>query len=133
MSQENVERVRRAYEAFSRGDVDASVADAASDMEYVAGAGIPGVPVVGRGPEGYKEAVRWLIDVFDDYHLHAGEILDAGDKVFGEFTLSGRGKQSGAQTSVTMWQVWTLRDGKFVHGQGFSDRDEALEAAGLSE
>jgi hypothetical protein len=29
--------------------------------------------------------------------------------------------------------VWTLRDGKFVHGQGFTAREEALEAAGLQE
>jgi ketosteroid isomerase-like protein len=132
MSEENVERLRRAYEAFSRGDLDGSVTDAAPDMEYVS-SGIPGVPKVSRGPEGYKEAVSWLTDWFDDSRLEAKEFLDAGDKVLGEFTLSGRGKQSGVETSVTLWQVWTLRDGKFVHGQGFASRAEALEAAGLSE
>ena len=32
---------------------------------------------------------------------------------------------------MTLWQVWTLRDSKFVHGQGFMTREEPLEAAGL--
>ena len=29
--------------------------------------------------------------------------------------------------------LWTLRDGKLVHGVDFGDRAEALEAAGLGE
>jgi ketosteroid isomerase-like protein len=53
--------------------------------------------------------------------------------VFVAATMPGRGKQSGVETNLTFWQVWTFRDGKAVHGQGFFDRDEALEAAGLSE
>jgi ketosteroid isomerase-like protein len=32
-----------------------------------------------------------------------------------------------------VFQLWTFRDGKVVRGQAFSDREEALEAAGLSE
>jgi hypothetical protein len=41
--------------------------------------------------------------------------------------------KSGAPATWSIWQVWTLQDGKFVRGQGFTDREEALEAAGLSE
>jgi ketosteroid isomerase-like protein len=32
-----------------------------------------------------------------------------------------------------LWHVWTLGGGKIARGQGFTDRDEALEAAGLRE
>jgi hypothetical protein len=77
--------------------------------------------------------IRWITEMFDDPDIEAREFRDAGDKVFAEFSLSGRGKQSGAPTSLTLWQVWTLRDGKFVHGQGFRTRAEALDAAGLSD
>ena len=48
-------------------------------------------------------------------------------------TLSGRGKRSGVETSWNIWQVWTFREGKFFRGHGFTSRDEALKAAGLSE
>jgi ketosteroid isomerase-like protein len=41
MSQENVEMVRRAYEAYSRGDIDGAVADFAPDCRYTAAGIIP--------------------------------------------------------------------------------------------
>jgi hypothetical protein len=47
--------------------------------------------------------------------------------------VRGRGKQSGVETTWEFWQVWTYRDGKAVHGRGFTDRGQALEAAGLLE
>ena len=43
MTQENVEIVRRAYEAFNRGDIDGALADLASDFEYTPSGAIPGV------------------------------------------------------------------------------------------
>ena len=48
-------------------------------------------------------------------------------------TARGRGKQSGVESGWHLWHLWTLREGKIVRGEGFTDRDEALEAAGLSE
>ncbi len=48
-------------------------------------------------------------------------------------TVRGRGKQSGVETTWDLWHLWTLQDGKVVHGQGFVSREEALEAAGLRE
>ena len=133
MSQENVETLRRAYEAFSRGDLDAAVVDADPDVECISSCAIPGQGDVARGSEAYKRFISWLVDVFDDARLEPTEFIDAGDRVLGGFTLTGHGKQSGVETSWTMWQVWTLKDGMFVHGQGFTVREEALAAAGLSE
>ena len=133
MSQENVEIVRRAFEAFNRGDADATVAAFAPDCEYIPSGALPGGTDVSRGPEGYKRFASWLRDAFDDAHLEIHELIDAGDRVWVSMTLRGRGKQSGAETSWHFWQVWTLRDGKVVHGQGFTAREEALEAAGLRE
>ena len=122
------------FEAFNRGDVDAVVADFAPDCEYIPSGAIPGVTGVSRGPEGYKRFVRLAFrDEFDDAHLEIHELIDAGDHVFVSLTIRGRGKQSGAETSWHLWNVWTLRDGKFVHGQAFTAREEALEAAGLRE
>ena len=55
MSQENVELMRRGYEAFNRGDIEGAVdALAASDSEYIPAGLLPGVEEVYRGPEGFK-------------------------------------------------------------------------------
>ena len=132
MSQENVEIVRRAFEAYNRGDLDAAVADFAPDFEYIASGAVPGTRGVYRGPEGYKRFVGWVRDEFDDARVEVDAITDAGDQVLVSVTTRGRGRQSGVEASWSVWQVWTLRDGKIVHGLGFTSRDEALEAAGLS-
>jgi ketosteroid isomerase-like protein len=133
MSQENVEIFRRAFEAYERGDLDAAVADLAPDCEYVAAGTVPGRIGTYRGPEGYKEFMAWLVEEFSDTHAHLDALLDAGDSIVLGATLSGRGRRTGIPATFTFWQVWRFADGKVVHGQGFADKSEALQAAGLSE
>ena len=60
-------------------------------------------------------------------------MIEARDQVLACVTFRGYGKQSGVETNWSLLQLWTVRDGKFLRGQGFTDRDEALEAAGLRE
>ncbi|MGH2967260.1 MAG: nuclear transport factor 2 family protein [Solirubrobacterales bacterium] len=57
MSQENVEMLRRGFEAYSRGDIDGAVSDFAPDCRYTAAGIIPDRTGVFHGPEGYKEFV----------------------------------------------------------------------------
>jgi ketosteroid isomerase-like protein len=133
MSQENVEIVRRAYEAYNQGDIDGAVSDFAPDCRYTAAGTIPDRTGVFHGREGYKEFIGWLRSEFDDAQAGIDELIDAGDTVVVGSTLRGRGKQSGAEAKFTFWQTWTIQNGKFAYGQGFASRDEALEAAGLRE
>jgi ketosteroid isomerase-like protein len=70
---------------------------------------------------------------FDDLRLEVHEAIDAGDQVFISFTVHGRGQHSGVRTSWDNWTVWTVRDGRVTRLLGFTDRAEALEAAGLEE
>jgi ketosteroid isomerase-like protein len=53
--------------------------------------------------------------------------------VLAVITFRGRGRQSGVEVNMEFFQLWTFDDGKVIRGQGFLDRDEALEAAGLRE
>jgi ketosteroid isomerase-like protein len=133
MSQENVEVTRRAYEAFNRGDRNAMVADIAPSFEYVAVGILPDAERIHHGPQGWLDFTRWLSDQFDDARIEIEELRPAGDRVVASIILRGRGKQSGAETSWHVWHVWSFRDAKVVHGRGFASREEALEAAGLSE
>jgi ketosteroid isomerase-like protein len=133
MSEENVEIIRRAYEAYDRGDRDAFVADIAPECEYVAAGTVPGRTGTYRGPEGYKKFVAWLDEEFSDSHAELDAIIDAGDSVVVGATLRGRGRQSGIPATFTFWQVWAFANGQIVGGQGFANKAQALEAAGLSE
>jgi hypothetical protein len=43
-------------------------------------------------------------------------LTDAGDQVLAAVTLRRSGKQSGVETSWDIWQLWTVRDERFVRG-----------------
>jgi hypothetical protein len=58
---------------------------------------------------------------------------DLGDLVLAEISLHGRGRRSGVETEMGAYQPWTLREGKVVRGQAFTDRDAAVRAAGLRD
>ena len=133
MSQENVEIVRRAFDAYNRGDIDAAVADIAPDCEFRPTGALPGVRGVYRGPEGYRRFIAWISDEFEDVRVSLDGLADEGDRVLVSLTIRGRGRQSGAPTSWHLWHVWTAQEGRLIRGQAFVDEAEALEAAGLRE
>ena len=131
MPPNNVDIVREAYDAVNLGDLDMAVSCIAPDMEYVASGAVPGATGVFMGPEGVKEFIAGLYEEFDEPHADVSELLDAGDQVVVSATARGRGKLSGVEATWDTWQLWTVRDGKLVRGQGFTSREEALAAAGL--
>lgn len=133
MSEESAAIARRAYEAFNRGDQQAMVADLAPNFEYATTGAIPGMTGVYRGVEGILGFLEWMRSEFERPRIEVNELVDAGDQVVAAVTLRGRGKQSGVEASWAVWHVWTMEHGKVVHGQAFTSREEALEAAGLSE
>jgi ketosteroid isomerase-like protein len=133
MSRETVEVVRRGYEAFNRGDLEGMFADAAPEFEYVATDAIPGAGGLYRGPEDFRKFLdRWWGE-FDQPHAEVHELIDAGDRVLASVTFRGHGKQSGVEANWSLWQLWTVRGGRFVRGQGFTSKGEALKAAGVRE
>ena len=58
MSRENMEVMRRGYEAFNRGDYDAMVAEFAPEFEFVPTGTLPDAERLYRGPEGWKRFTR---------------------------------------------------------------------------
>jgi ketosteroid isomerase-like protein len=136
MSQENVELLRRITEVFNRGDLEGAIAlaDPPPEFEFVpSGVLIPDLADVQRGPGGLRRVAEVFSGEFDDPHVELHELIDVGDQVFVWSTFRGRGKHSGVETAWDIFGVWTVRDGRIVRWLGFTDRDAALEAVGLSE
>jgi ketosteroid isomerase-like protein len=137
MSQENVKLIRRISEAIDRGDLDGavSIANPPPEFEFDPAPGVPQPDLLGvqRGPEGLRRVLEPFWGEFDDLHVELHEVIGAGDQVFAAATVRGRGKHSGVQTSWDLWGVWTVREGRALRWQGFTDRTAALEAAGLRE
>jgi ketosteroid isomerase-like protein len=134
MSQEDIKTIRDAAAAFDRGDVDAWLEYLADDIDYRAIEGAPDDP----GPMHGKDAVRayaqdWL-EMFGEFRSEPVELIDAGeDRVIAVTKISGRAKLSGVETDLTYAALYTIRDGKVARGREYWTKEQALEAAGLSE
>jgi ketosteroid isomerase-like protein len=136
MSRENVEIVRRLYEAVANRDTEAVLAlyDAQAEFDM---SQHPAREFVGqnlyRGHEGVRSVFRERYEAWETIEDDLDEVIDAGDKVVSVVTTRGRGRASGAEVELHHAGVWTVRDGKIARVVWVSSRDEALEAAGLRE
>jgi ketosteroid isomerase-like protein len=134
MSQDNVQIVFDMAAAFNRRDFDALSEYWTDDLDHRAVEGA----VDDRGPIHGKDAMRayvqdWL-DTFDDFRTEPVEVIDGGDDtVVAVLKASGQARLSGIDTDLTYAVVYTFRDGKIARGREYWTREEALEAAGLSE
>ena len=132
MSQENVEIVRRSWEAFATQGPDAVLPFLHPEVVLVD----PDLPGGGKfeGHDGFLTFVRQVLDVFEDYRVEPEEFLDAGgERVVVFLRHQGRGKESGAPIELRDAHVWTIEDEKVTRIGLYLDRDKALEAAGMRE
>jgi ketosteroid isomerase-like protein len=136
MSRENVELVRRVFDAVDRGDATTILALYDPEVEWDV-SGSPFGRLIGgdvyRGHEGLRRWFRQYREAWENVEDHCEELIDAGDYVISLVTDRGRGLSSGVEVEWKQYGVWTIREGKIVRVAWFRERSEALEAAGLRE
>jgi ketosteroid isomerase-like protein len=131
MSQENVEIVRRVYEALNRSDWDAAFRDAHPDFELTFRRG----PLAGthRGRETPETVISDMRAAFEVWIIEPSEFLIAGDQVVAIVKNRVRPKGTEAEIETRNGHLWTIRDGKILSLEGFPHADDAIDAAGLSQ
>jgi ketosteroid isomerase-like protein len=132
MSQENVETMRRASEAFKRGDRDSALADYHADVEWIDLARAPDSPERVRGLSALRTVWDQWEEAFDDFGADIEEFIDAGPYVVTSTRWYARGKGSGLVTDLRQADVYEIEDGKVVSVTlGYSDTAAALKAVGV--
>jgi ketosteroid isomerase-like protein len=135
MSQENVEIVRAAFEAWNAGELQDVLSRFHPELVYHPRADEPDPsPHVGR--DAYERLVYGFVDSFSEVTLEVLELIDVGDHVIASTVLHGvlRGQGSAsAGVSDTYVFVYKLRDGLVVEGWEYRTKQEALEAGGLAD
>jgi ketosteroid isomerase-like protein len=137
MSKENVEIVRRVFDATTARDAATVLAlyDPEVELDFTRS---PLTRLVGadvyRGHDGVRSWARDRFEVWESAEDECTELIDAGEHVISVQISRGRGRASGVEVEHANYAgVWTIRAGKIVRAVWFRTREEALEAAGLSE
>lgn len=131
MSEENVEVVRRIYDAYEAGDFETAFDLIDPAVEFDGTVRPEGGMYYGH--DGLAEALRTWTGTWESWRLDVDEIINADPHVVAFERQSGRGKGSGLRWAEETATLFTLRGGKVVRMVWFADRHAALEAAGLSE
>jgi ketosteroid isomerase-like protein len=128
---DRVDYVRRAYEAFNRGDLDTAIDFMHPEIEwhtYI----VPGPGgALYRGHDAVRELWADAKRIFGDFRNVPEEVFDAGEHVIAHVSVEGVGARSGAPVQARIAHLYSFRDGKIVSVRSFDDRDEARRAAGL--
>jgi len=132
MSEENVEVVRKSFDAIGRWDLDALLELYDSDISFEPLTGTRVETGGYRGHQGVRQYFEEADEVWDEVRPVVGQITTTGDEVvvFGHCSI--RGKASEIDTDFPCSWVITVRDGKITRHRVYQTSSEALEAAGLS-
>ena len=134
MSQENLEVVRKSCEAWLRGDFDAMSEINHPEVEWDT-TNFEGwmERKVYRGREEVMRFLEEWLASWDSYEAGVDKLVDAGEwvVVFWWQRMTGRG--SGVPVALDSAQVWTVREGRVLRIDNYTDRGKALEAVGISE
>jgi ketosteroid isomerase-like protein len=136
MSRENVEVVRRVYEAAATRDTAAVLALYDPDVELdntplgVVGWGSG----VHRGHDGLRSFFRDWHEAWEIIEYDYDELIDVSDdEVISLVTRQGRGRASGADVELPLALVWTVRGDKVVRVVWYPSREDAMAALEAAE
>jgi ketosteroid isomerase-like protein len=132
MSEENIEQLRAALEAFNGRDgakFDALLTD---DVEIVpVRAALEGTTY--RGADAGSQYCAAVEDAWESLRWDVDEIREVGESAVAVGHIRGKGRETGATIDTGGGWVAQFRDGRITRFRTYTNRDEALEAAGLSE
>ena len=131
MPNEDVERFRRGFDAFARGDLDAALQDVAPDFklrDHVILEDTEGP----TGPEAVKANHEQLHEAFDSFTLEPLEFMELEDGLLVRVLSRGHtSRDGGIDVELEVGQLWRIRDGRAVSLDIYPSWEEARREAGL--
>ena len=125
MAIDNVETVRRGYEAFRKGGVEAILPFLDPEIEWHMSAVFTRAPRVYHGHDGVRQVFRFFNEQIDQLGAEPHEFIDAGERVIVPVRMHGRLRATGDPVAYELVQVWTGRNGKAVKLVTYPDTQTA--------
>jgi ketosteroid isomerase-like protein len=130
MSLENVELIRSLYEGWLHGEMGLDMLD--PEVAMFESSTLPGAASA-VGIDAVQRYIESFAKYWDEIRFEPQEYIDAGDRVVVVARLIGRGKTSGVAVERVWAYVWTVHERKALRMDGYSSREEALEAVQLAQ
>jgi ketosteroid isomerase-like protein len=124
---EAIARLRRGYESFNRGDLEAVLEELDPEIDIEERADSPD-PRRASGRDQALAAFRSLREDFDDYHFEPHEFHVEGDHIVVVARQSATGRLSGVPVEGEIVHAWLIEDDRVAGLRAFSTLEEALEA-----
>ena len=125
--------VRRGFDAVLVGDMEMFNGLTTPDLVLVQPPEVPDAKTY-EGTGAIVEAMEDWPNQWEDFRMDLTEVIDVADEVAVSVTRHrGRGKKSGIEVDFEVFYVSRGRDGKLARLEMFFKREQALEAAGLTE
>jgi ketosteroid isomerase-like protein len=133
MAQEDVNVVKALFAAFADRDLVAASTVLDHEVEIRPGlvGGLEGT--VYRGLSGNEQFWTDIDATWVEFRIEPHEFRDLGGRVLILGRAFARGRESGVALDQPAAWIAEVHDGKILTFRSFSDQQEALEAAGLSE
>jgi ketosteroid isomerase-like protein len=127
---ENVQIVRRAFEAYAGGDVESLLGLLDPSVE-VRSLMTEAERTTYNGHQGVREWFAAVLDIFPDWRPMPQRMRAFGGAVVVAFRVTATAARSGATVDQTYWHGVRLRNGKIVYFGFFRSEADALEAVGV--
>jgi ketosteroid isomerase-like protein len=130
MASENVEMIKRNYEALDRGEPESVLDTIAPEFEI----GVRAVPEAApdvKGPEALLAVVDQIRNVFGDVRWQPREFVDLGDRVLVRTRIAGSVGDTQIPIQQDLGHLFTVDAGLITRMDIFRTWDEARAAAGL--
>jgi ketosteroid isomerase-like protein len=125
MSQQDVDTIKGAYDAFARQDIEALMEGLDDAIEWDVPESVPW----GGSYRGKEEVGRFFASLpehLDELNVEPQDFLDAGDRVVATGRHHGHVKGEPFETRFAM--VWTMSGGKAVAFKEYSDMAPIVKA-----
>jgi ketosteroid isomerase-like protein len=130
LPQDNVEKVRRMYAAWARGDFRAGLEDLDPHVTFVVRPEFPEFGVF-VGADGVRQFMTRLFEQWERMTVNAERLVEVGDTVLARVVQTSKGRMSGVEGDNRYFMLFTFRGGKVVRLESVIEEADALEAAGL--
>lgn len=110
---DRVAAVRAVYDEWERGNYRAGLGLYDPDMTLEVHNPIPDAGVY-EGLAGLQRYMRRFLETWDEYHIRAASIEEAGDRVIVHVEHGGVGRTSRARTETHFLQAWTFDEDRVV-------------------